>query len=322
MATYRRGSMGPEVKHIQEKLRDLGFYNGPLDGDFGGGTEQAVRLFQMDERLSVDGLVGPNTWKALFGKGKIPVPALHKEPLDVRCLALTAAFESGHTFPECFCALTGDFDGQGISFGVLQWNLGQRSLQPMLERMCADHADVTESVFGPRVPELKAMLEEPLGDQLAWARSIQDARRRRLEEPWNGLFKSLGRTQEYQEIQRQGARTIFDSAVNLAKDYGLGSQRGVALMFDIRVQNGSIPGVVRVRIERAVGALPESLSKEESEVERMKIIANLRAEASRAQYVEDVRSRKLTIAEGRGRVHGRAYNLEDDFNITMKKASG
>lgn len=39
---YRLGSKGEEVKRIQERLKTEGLYKGPIDGDFGGGTEAAV----------------------------------------------------------------------------------------------------------------------------------------------------------------------------------------------------------------------------------------------------------------------------------------
>ncbi len=40
------GSSGPEVKEVQQKLKALGFYSGSVDGDFGVGTENAVKAFQ------------------------------------------------------------------------------------------------------------------------------------------------------------------------------------------------------------------------------------------------------------------------------------
>src|SRR5262245_26636481 len=129
---YRRGAKGDEVSKIQSCLRDLGLYRGPVDGDFGGGTESAVRSFQMLRRLAVDGAVGPETWGALFDGAAITPPAIVSKPLAHRSLALSGAFETDAGPPECFAGLSGDFDDQGISFGVCQWNLGQGSLQPML----------------------------------------------------------------------------------------------------------------------------------------------------------------------------------------------
>lgn len=66
MPVYRRGSRGPEVSRIQARVKELGYYRGPIDADFGGGTEAAVRAFQKAEGLAVDGAVGPDTWARLF----------------------------------------------------------------------------------------------------------------------------------------------------------------------------------------------------------------------------------------------------------------
>ncbi|HEY0338295.1 MAG TPA: peptidoglycan-binding domain-containing protein, partial [Burkholderiales bacterium] len=118
MAVYYLGSNGGEVKQIQQALKERALYGGPLDGDFGGGTHAAVVAFQRKNNLVADGRVGAKTWEALFGKStRIPEPALVAEDLARRCLALTGAFETGTGVPDCFCGLSGDFDGQGISFG-------------------------------------------------------------------------------------------------------------------------------------------------------------------------------------------------------------
>ncbi|MCL1854287.1 MAG: peptidoglycan-binding protein [Clostridia bacterium] len=54
------------VHAAQLALSVLGFYTGSLDGNFGPGTESAVRNFQRKNNLTVDGSVGPKTWPALF----------------------------------------------------------------------------------------------------------------------------------------------------------------------------------------------------------------------------------------------------------------
>lgn len=66
MEIYKKGSKGKEVKRIQERLKELGYYKKKIDGDFGGGTEAAVKAFQKAKGLTIDGAVGSNTWKALF----------------------------------------------------------------------------------------------------------------------------------------------------------------------------------------------------------------------------------------------------------------
>ncbi len=59
------GSTGEDVSLVQTKLRNWGYYHGPVDGYYGGSTYQAVRLFQRKNGLKVDGIVGKKTWRAL-----------------------------------------------------------------------------------------------------------------------------------------------------------------------------------------------------------------------------------------------------------------
>lgn len=67
----RRGSKGEDVVRLQILLQKLGFMLA-IDGDFGPGTEVAVAWFQRQQRIEVDGIVGPGTWAALdkAAKGK------------------------------------------------------------------------------------------------------------------------------------------------------------------------------------------------------------------------------------------------------------
>src|SRR6266436_1530462 len=65
MPTLKRGSTGPEVTALQQRLQDLGFDPNGVDGIFGPGTESAVKAFQQAKGLAVDGKVGPITRAAL-----------------------------------------------------------------------------------------------------------------------------------------------------------------------------------------------------------------------------------------------------------------
>lgn len=65
MPVLKRGSLGPDVKALQQKLKDLGFDPKGVDGNFGPRTDKAVRAFQQANGLSVDGKVGPRTQAAL-----------------------------------------------------------------------------------------------------------------------------------------------------------------------------------------------------------------------------------------------------------------
>jgi peptidoglycan hydrolase-like protein with peptidoglycan-binding domain len=47
--------LGDDVRKIQERLKSKGCYGGPVDGDFGNGTEAAVKAFQRSRGLEADG---------------------------------------------------------------------------------------------------------------------------------------------------------------------------------------------------------------------------------------------------------------------------
>jgi peptidoglycan hydrolase-like protein with peptidoglycan-binding domain len=63
--TLKKGSKGERVTGLQEGLLMLGYDPGDADGIFGPKTEQAVKAFQTNWSLEVDGVVGPATWSAL-----------------------------------------------------------------------------------------------------------------------------------------------------------------------------------------------------------------------------------------------------------------
>ena len=63
--TYRYGDEGEEVRSIQQKLKDKGYYSGPVNSKFGPLTEEAVKKFQKANGLEVDGIVGKATLELL-----------------------------------------------------------------------------------------------------------------------------------------------------------------------------------------------------------------------------------------------------------------
>ncbi|HEY9671772.1 MAG TPA: peptidoglycan-binding protein [Waterburya sp.] len=66
--TLKVGDRGPDVTFIQERLRQLRYFNRPSDGVFGSATRDAVIQFQRDYHLVPDGTVGPTTESALFAE--------------------------------------------------------------------------------------------------------------------------------------------------------------------------------------------------------------------------------------------------------------
>jgi len=64
--TLKHGSSGTEVREMQNRLKELGYLKGSADGDFGDATETAVKAFQAQNGLTVDGKAGAATLTKLY----------------------------------------------------------------------------------------------------------------------------------------------------------------------------------------------------------------------------------------------------------------
>lgn len=70
--SLQRGFTGSDdVREMQKKLKELGYYKGSPDGDFGSGTEDAVIAFQKANGLIADGKAGPKTLEKLYGSNAV-----------------------------------------------------------------------------------------------------------------------------------------------------------------------------------------------------------------------------------------------------------
>ena len=197
-------------------------------------------------------------------------------------------------------------------------NFGQGSLQPVLKEIAQRSPDVMKGVLHEHYPVALKAISADQDELMGFVRSIQHPVKHYLYEPWRGIFKSLGRTKECQKVQVKYSGRLYRAALKYCDDYNLWSERALALMFDIKVQNGSISSLVKAQIMAEFSGLPDDFSKEDLEVSKMQIIANRRAEASNPRWVEDVRARKLCIANGGGIVHGINFDLDGQFWISLR----
>ena len=70
MRLYRRNDEGPAIRDIQDRMGALGYDSaGDTRGKFGETTQNAVIKFQSVKGLETDGIVGPDTWRALYEAG-------------------------------------------------------------------------------------------------------------------------------------------------------------------------------------------------------------------------------------------------------------
>lgn len=82
--TLRRGDKGEEVKSLQQRLTDLGYYTGKITGTYNEGTEEAIKAYQKKSSLEADGICGPVTRAALYG-----VNAIYAVPTPIPVVAPT-----------------------------------------------------------------------------------------------------------------------------------------------------------------------------------------------------------------------------------------
>lgn len=240
------------------------------------------------------------------------------KPLFERVLELTGWLETARFSPACYGVSVGNFDGAGMSFGIVQFNLLSRTLQPLLGQMLADYPELVAFCFGELLPELNDMLAtKSTKYQIKWAnqRTVKGGA---LLSMWRDSFRKLGLMPQCIVLQKEMAREKYYSpAVKLCHEYELWSERGLALMFDITVQNGSINRATKTLIREDIKQLDPGLKIGELEVAKLLIIAKRRSEASTAKWIELVRRRKLLIAKGVGIYNGVELDLAADFQLRL-----
>ena len=94
------GASGEEVKRLQQRLKDLGYLSGKVDGKFGGGTKRAVIAFQRRNGLTADGEAGEATLAKLYAEDAIPAP--QEEKTDVLAGSIPMLVNKEHMVDEFF----------------------------------------------------------------------------------------------------------------------------------------------------------------------------------------------------------------------------
>jgi hypothetical protein len=282
------------AKRIQSDLLRAGFTAGPIekfvDGDFGGNTETALKALQARRGLPAHGAVDVDTWQQLTVD---PLPTLYE-----RCLSITAQFE-GHGFG----LLQGNFDGAGLTWGIIGFTLKSKEVQALLAATDAAVPGTLDRVLGPLAAQWRSVVQRPLNEQIAWANSISSgASKSTVPREWKDAFARLGDEPIVKRLQMQRAYDrYFVPAVRAANTLHLQSELGVALAFDVHVQNGGFkPGAY---------AMAATTLSRASELDRRQRLANAAADSANPRWAADVRERKLALATGQGSVHGRTYRL-------------
>lgn len=297
------GAHNEIVATVQNALAALGYMRAAdVDRWYGPGTATAVRSFQRAQRMPESGTVDDDTWRLLLPNTATP-------SLQERCLALTAAFE-GHDYT----LAVGNFDGAWLTWGIVGFTLKHGEVQKILREVENRFPNIITVSFGTRAAELRDLLTASSAQQQQWADSVTTPKGM-LAEPWRTAFRLLGSHREVQAIQQRLAiADYYVPAQQTATRWGLTSELGMALCFDIHVQNGGISKRAAAQIKTGSTEAKTRLS-----------IANAVAACARAAYRDDVRGRKLAIATGRGRVHGSDFDLMNwglgEFSAEVPRAA-
>ncbi len=93
LPTLLPGSKGTAVAQAQQLLKDKGYYQGRIDGDFGMGTRDAIAAFQSANGLTVDGKVGEKTWQ------KLQAPAIANSTPEIPVMVIDIVRPSSTATP-------------------------------------------------------------------------------------------------------------------------------------------------------------------------------------------------------------------------------
>jgi len=291
---FGEGARGDIVSGMQKDLARHKLYKAEIDGDYGDATARAVRAFRKSQALPAAMHVDPSTWK-LLTKRPVPTPA-------ERALQVTASFE-GHGFT----LAQGNFDGAGITWGVIGFTLKSGQLPKIVLEVHASHPHLVEQAFGAKTNELLTVMSSSFAKQLAFANRLSlGSSMTRLAEPWRGAFRRFGDFPEVQAVQLEHVQGYLNPARSDARALGLKSELGLALCFDIHVQMGSISTTAMRQIKASQAA--HGIGDER---ELRVIIAHAVADSASARFRSDVLSRKLALATGVGVVHGATYVLRN-----------
>lgn len=157
--------------------------------------------------------------------------------------------------------------------------------------------------MGPLAATWAEVVARPLAQQIAWADSISSGpSKTRVPPAWQDAFARLGDEPTVQQLQMQRAydRYFVPSAL-AGHRLGLVSELGFALAFDVHVQNGGF--------KPSAFAMAATLPPGTPEGELRRRLANAVADSASPAWAEDVRKRKLALAQGQGLVHGRTYTF-------------
>lgn len=285
-----RGVRGQIVTDLQNALGRAGHPVPTVDGVYGQDTQTAVASFQKEQGLPETGEVDDVTFQRLTNAA-IP-------PVFLRSLQITADYEGTG-----FGLANGNFDGAGITWGIVGFTFSNGELVRMLQQIDQQLPQVFSNAFGPLAARLRQVLAGSHADQMSFANSISIGDGNHVAHDWDEAFHRLGADPGVQDIQLARVDTVYKKiADDNAAALGLQEELSVALCFDVSVQNGGLKQSEVARVQQATAG--------QSEKQKRRFMAELVADRSKPRFRKDVLDRKMSFANGAGTVHGDQYELD------------
>lgn len=261
-------------------------------------------------------------------------------PSELKAVKITSTFETGRAGG--FGGLTGNFDGQGLSFGLMNFTIKAGSLIPLLQEFINKFPARYAAIFGKDAERFKEIVFAMKPDPKNPKRRVRDVERQmefvnkqmnsipfkasknKIVEPWKTYFGKLETDSEFRKIQVKAVRRALGKARKWFDYFGFKTERGLAFMFDLVSSHGGawldapkFKGRRKALLDKMLAAKKAQLGRSAlTELEKMEVIANMIADASLPEWREKARLRKLWFVRGIGKVHGRLWDIKKDFGIT------
>jgi hypothetical protein len=233
-------------------------------------------------------------------------------------------YETSMARPASYGVASGNFDGAGGSYGIIQFNWLSGTCQPIFKDMFNYHAaDMADSFTNTADYNTfyDVVFNRTTTNQIAWGETISDqTNKHKLLPTWAGYFATLGTKKSYQDRQDTACIPYWNNAKTWVSNYGLWTRRGYALMFDIAVQFGSVSSAANTDILNFIAAQDpnKTLTPELTELRRMRYIANRCAQDhSGGAFSGSAFDRKLGIANGQGTVYG-GFVTTQNYDVILE----
>ncbi len=272
-----------------------------ITGSFEGGAGWANLGNNFDDQGMSLGLNQQN-----FGQGTLQ-PMLQsmvqKQPSVMQSLFSTANLKSLTAMLKPFSAATAASASDESKFEVLlnddtfseELFPDQEALSPLDEGFEVNTISASDAKTAASVTWAKNTLYKTVGGSV-------------FKTDWKNSFLSVAVTAPYRSLQVQAALAMFKKAGGYFDSLKFTELRSLLMMYDIVVQNGGLNSTHLAQYRQYVAANPQA-----TETARLTKLLEIRIVSVRSQFKNDVRSRKMTIINGTGTVHGSKRDLQKEY---------